>query len=184
MTTIPAQHGRLARGFTLIELMVVLAIVSIMLSIAAPSFNAVTLSMKLSGYANSLVSSTMLARGEAIRRNAAVSMCVSSNGGSCGTGGWEQGWIVMCNTVDHASCDPAGADVLVIQSQQALASGWKVTEAAARNTISFDPTGTGATSAALTVCRAAPSVGAQQRAVRISATGRPSVAKTSATTCG
>jgi hypothetical protein len=35
----------------------------------------------------------------------------------------------------------------------------------------------------MTVCRATPTVGAQQRTVRISATGRPTILKTTGTTC-
>jgi type IV fimbrial biogenesis protein FimT len=178
-----AVGGTVMRGYTLIELMVTLAIASILLSIAAPSFNDVMLSMKLSGYSSNLVASTMLARGEAIKRNAVVSLCVSNNGTTCGSGGWEQGWLVMCKTTDHAFCDSAGTDTLVIQYQQAAATGWKISAANALAMINFDPTGTGATSATLTVCRATPTVGTQQRAVRISASGRPSVTKTSNTSC-
>jgi type IV fimbrial biogenesis protein FimT len=50
--------------------------------------------------------------------------------------------------------------------------------------LNFDPSGTGATAASMTVCRATPSVGEQQRLVRIGATGRPTVVKTSSATCG
>lgn len=171
------------RGFTLIELMVTIAIAAVLLSVAMPSFDSVILSTKLSAYSGNLVASTLLARGEAIKRNAVVSLCVSSNGASCGTGGWEQGWLVTCQTTDQVVCDPSGAATLVIQYQPTVSPGWKISEANALTRISFDPTGVGATSATMTVCRATPSVGTQQRVVRISATGRPYVSKTSGTTC-
>lgn len=178
----PARTGIL-RGFTLIELMVTIAIVAILLGIAVPSFNSIVLNMKLTSYANDLVASTLLARSEAIKRNAVVSLCVSSNGTSCGTGGWEQGWIVMCNTTDNTWCDPAGPNTMVIQSQPAVSSGWKITESSGITNVSFQPTGTGATAATLTVCRATPTVGSQEREVRISASGRPSVTKTANAAC-
>lgn len=174
---------RVVRGFTLVELMVTIAIAAILLGIAVPSFDGVMLSMKLTSYANNLVASTLLARSEAINRNAVVSLCVSSNGSSCGTGGWEQGWIVMCNTTDNTACDPAGPNTMVIQSQPAVSSGWKITESSTITSVSFQPTGTGATSATLTVCRATPNVGSQERVVRISASGRPSVTKTANAAC-
>jgi type IV fimbrial biogenesis protein FimT len=173
-----AQHG-----FSLIELMVTIAIAAILLAIAAPSFDSVAQSMKLTSYANSLVASIQLARSEAIKRNAVVSLCVSSNGSTCETGGWEQGWIVMCNSTDNTTCDPAGANTIVIESQPAVSSGWKITESSTLASISFQPTGTGANAATLTVCRASPSVSTQERVVRISASGRPSVTKTANAAC-
>ena len=176
-------NAGILRGFTLVELMVTIAIAAILLAIAVPSFDGVALSMKLTSYANDLVASTLLARSEAIKRNAVVSLCVSSDGTSCGTGGWEQGWMVMCKTTDNTFCDSAGANTMVIQYQPAVSSGWKITESSAITSVSFQPTGTGATAATLTICRATPSVGSQERVVRISASGRPSVTKTANGAC-
>ena len=171
------------RGFTLVELMVSTAIVAILVGIAIPSFNSITLGAKLTSYANNLVASALLARSEAIKRNAVVSMCVSPTGTVCGTGGWEQGWIVMCKTTDNIICDPLGSSTIVIQSQPAMSSGWKITESSTQTVIAYQPTGTGANAATLKVCRYTPSIGDAEREVKISSTGRPSVAKTTNGTC-
>jgi type IV fimbrial biogenesis protein FimT len=157
------------RGFTLIELMVTISVMAILLMIAVPSFNDATLGSKLGSYANNLVAGAHLARSEAIKRNAAVTLCVSSDGTDCATGDWEQGWIVRAT------------DGTVIQRQQALPAGLKIT--GSENSLVFAPSGVGATLATFTVCRATPE-GAQKRVVEISATGRPGVKKTTAGTCG
>lgn len=173
------------RGFTLIELMVAIAVLAILLGIAVPSFNDATLSSKLGSYANSLVASANLARGEAIKRNTTVTLCVSANGTSCATtGGWEQGWIVACQTTDNLACDGVGPNRLVFHRQQAVQSGLKITEDDATvRALNFASSGAGTTPAILTICRATPTVGTHQRQVRLSATGRAFVAKTTASTC-
>ena len=56
----------------MIELMVTVAILAILGTIAAPSFNDVILGNKLAAYANNFVASAQLARSEAIKRNAAI----------------------------------------------------------------------------------------------------------------
>lgn len=160
-----------AIGFTLVELMVTIAVMAILLGIAVPSFNEAMLGSKLSSFANSLSGSALLARSEAIKRNAPVTLCVSSTGTACGTGSWEQGWIVISD----------GGTVL--HSHAALPSGLKVIEAAANDELVFRPTGVGATSATFTVCRATPSAGGQERVVTISATGRADVDKTTNGAC-
>jgi len=173
------------QGFTLVELLVAMTIVAILMAIAIPSYNALILNTTASQYANSMAESALLARGEAIRRNAAVTVCISTDGATCGSGsgGWEQGWLVSCKTNDLVTCDTAGASTLVIRYQGAAKSGWKITEASGLANLNFDPSGTGATTASMTVCRATPTVGEQQRLVRIGATGRPTVVKTNSATC-
>ncbi|MHB1054096.1 MAG: GspH/FimT family pseudopilin [Thiobacillus sp.] len=165
------KRGPLQRGFTLIELMVTISILAILLMIAVPSFIEVTLGSKLGAYANNLAASAHLARSEAIKRNAVVTLCVSSNGTSCASGGWEQGWIVRA------------ADGTVVQRQQALPAGFKATETGGATSIGFQPSGVGAAAATLTVCRATPTAGGQERVVTISPTGRPNVTKTTTGSC-
>jgi type IV fimbrial biogenesis protein FimT len=165
-----AMHPRanLSAGFTLVEMMIVIALVAIIMAIAVPSFREASLGSQLRATANELVAGAMLARSEAIKRNAAVTMCVSTSGTACTGGSWEQGWIVI-----------QGGNVL--QRQQAGATGFKVSSGV--TTLDFQPIGAGATPATFTVCRATPTVGAQQRIVAITFTGRASVSTQTSTTC-
>ncbi|WP_194723885.1 GspH/FimT family pseudopilin [Noviherbaspirillum malthae] len=155
-------------GFTLIELMVAVAVTAILLGIAVPSLLDVLLGSRLTAHANTLVASLQLARSEAIKRNAVVTVCPSANGTSCTDGSWEQGWIVLVNDT-------------LLQAQGAARHGMRITGTASR--IDYQPTGLGATVASLTVCRQTPTVGDQERVINTSATGRVSVKKTTAGTC-
>lgn len=165
MKNIPRRE---ASGFTLLELMVTLAVAAILIGIAVPSLSDATLTGKLSASANDLVAGVAMGRSEAIKRNSVTSLCVSSNGSSCGSGGWDQGWIVISGST-------------VIQKHPAAPTGFKVTSSVTR--IDFQPSGVGNTQASLTVCRSAPSAGAQERVVNVSATGRAYVSKTTTGTC-
>ncbi|TLY55709.1 MAG: prepilin-type N-terminal cleavage/methylation domain-containing protein, partial [Gammaproteobacteria bacterium] len=86
------RHG----GFSITELMVVVAIVAILLGIGAPSYRYITNSYRMSAEVNGLLGDLQYARAEAIREGQPVTACVSNDGASCTRGAdWANGWIVF-----------------------------------------------------------------------------------------
>ena len=83
-------------GFTLIELMITLALAAIILSLGIPSFRNVIQNNRAATQSNELVAALGLARSEAVRRGANVRLCPSTNQATC-TGGnnWANGWIAL-----------------------------------------------------------------------------------------
>lgn len=98
-------------GVTLIELMVALAVTAILLTVGIPAFTDFIATNRMSAAVNDVVSSLQLARSEAIKRRALVTVCPSTDGASCTGGGLEQGWIVFADNNGNAQAD-AGEDVL------------------------------------------------------------------------
>ncbi|QCO68133.1 prepilin-type N-terminal cleavage/methylation domain-containing protein [Luteimonas yindakuii] len=81
------------RGFTLVELMVTIAIVAILAAIALPSFRASFRSNRLATTTNELLASLSLVRSEATRSTIGAGLCASDDGLSC-SGTWDDGWLV------------------------------------------------------------------------------------------
>ncbi|MCK5829678.1 MAG: GspH/FimT family pseudopilin [Methylococcales bacterium] len=76
------------QGFTLLELMVTLAIAGIIMVIGIPSFNDTIKNTRLTSNINELVASLNYARSEAVKRNMLVSIKKSATQ-------WESGWNVF-----------------------------------------------------------------------------------------
>lgn len=87
-------------GFTLIEVIVTMAVIAILAAIAIPSLRGFADSSRVTSATNDLVSALNLARSEAVTRAVNVTVCKSANQTTCETTGnnWAQGWIVFIDT--------------------------------------------------------------------------------------
>ncbi len=84
-----------AWGFSLIELMVTIAIVAILLAMAFPSFEGAMRSNRVATTTNEMLASLALARSEAIRSSRDSMLCASGDGLACDdTLDWNAGWII------------------------------------------------------------------------------------------
>lgn len=92
------QRTASQRGFTVVELMIVVTIAGILLTVGAPAFLDVVSRTLTNSQARTLLSGINSARGEAIRRNATVVICPSSDGADCDAGNWTAGWLVFVDT--------------------------------------------------------------------------------------
>lgn len=103
-------------GFTLIELVVTVALAAIVLTVGVPAFGTFIKNNRLITSTNALVGALNLARSEAIKRNVRVSVCKSSDGAACtGTGNWEQGWLVFVDSDNDATYDNGTETLLRVQ---------------------------------------------------------------------
>lgn len=83
-------------GFTLIELITTLVIAGILMAWAAPSFTGFVKNNRLTTQANDMMADLALARSEAIKRAANITVCKSTDGLTCNAGAsWSNGWIVI-----------------------------------------------------------------------------------------
>jgi type IV fimbrial biogenesis protein FimT len=94
--THPSSRFVTNAGYTLVELIAVLAITAILLGTAIPSFGNLINDTQLSTQVNEFAGYLNYARSEAIKYGMHVEICKSSNGSSCDThANWQDGWIIF-----------------------------------------------------------------------------------------
>lgn len=109
-----------AAGFTVIELMITVALLAILTALALPSFRSFIQNNRLASQANEIVAASQLARSEALKRGVNVAICSSDDGQTC-TGNFNDGYIVLA--------DPGGDDEELVRVYPAPGDGFVFTPA-------------------------------------------------------
>jgi type IV fimbrial biogenesis protein FimT len=104
MTNKASRHD----GFTLVELMVTLAVIAILAMFAVPNFGSLMRRHRVTSVANQLLADLSYARTEAAMRGKYVSICASDDGTSCSSSpSYASGWIVYAYPTGAAGANQA-----------------------------------------------------------------------------
>lgn len=143
-------------GFTLLELMVTLAVSAVLAMIAAPSFDALLSSSARTAALTNINGDLRFARGGAVSKSRDVVICASADGSTCSASTtWDTGWIVFTDLNGNGApdygtgtCDTA--EDCLLKSQSAMTGGVTLRADAAQLTFSnLGEVSSGATNLAL-----------------------------------
>jgi type IV fimbrial biogenesis protein FimT len=106
----PRRVPTKSAAFTLVELMVALALVGILLAAAAPNTRAFLAAAELRERSEALMRALSVARSEAIKRGTRVDVCPSTDREHCAPSAtWETGWLTFVNESKSAQPPQASA---------------------------------------------------------------------------
>ena len=160
------------RGFTLVEVMVTVAILAIILTVAVPNFVSFKRNSELTAASNSFVAILNAARSEAMKRSVAT-VVLPIDGSN-----WSGGWIAFVDSNYNGIYEPA-SDTLITQSRDPLPSYLSATKNGT-NFFKYNGSGFSLTSAGLAVTTitfarndlTGEELLSQTRRIKISGTGR------------
>ena len=109
------MRARPTSGFTLVELIIAIAILAILLAIGLPSFQGSLRNSRVISTTNELIASISLARSEALRNPGGAVLCTTTNGVTCG-GDWNNGWMIWIDV--NGDGNPGGPNDRVLRYVQ------------------------------------------------------------------
>ncbi len=132
------------RGFTLYELLITMLVIGIVLSVGIPSFSDFTRNSRITGTANDMHSSFHLARSEAARSKAPITICASADplgAALCDGATFDGGWIIFMDL--NGDIARAGAGENVIRAHPPVDDAINIATNAGADYFGFAPTGLG-----------------------------------------
>lgn len=171
------QHMKKEFGFTLIELMIVIAIAGVAIALGVPMLGNYARDSRLTTTTNGVVLAVNYARSEAVKRTETVSLCPSTDQVSCAGGtDWSIGWIVWVDESDDRTVD-AGETILRVGD---AVDGSISIDTAAATALTFDTDGSLSTpnTATFTV-EPSGCTGTERRTISVNLSGRPRTSEVS-----
>ncbi len=140
------------QGFTLIELIIVLAIGGILFSSALPAFSRLIAKNQQTAQLHTLFHHHQLARSEAIRTNLAVLLCKSNDAQHCTPKSkWSDGWIIFSDTNNNKKID-GNERVVYIQQALSVNLSLKYKGFGSHHYVRYFPAGLSSTNGTFTLC--------------------------------
>jgi len=140
------QRRASTAGFTLIELIIVVALAAIIMTLAVPSFQHMVANNRITSHTNELVMAINMARSEAVKRNVRVILCRSANPTAsppaCGgtANDWTTGWLLFASGNANDTYEN-GVDTL-IRVGEAARTGIQIrTNATSNNNLEINSNG-------------------------------------------
>lgn len=125
-------------GFSLVEYVIALTMVAIAALCIAPLYYKLGDDYRVSARTNDLVTALRYARGQAIARGQAVSICSSDDGSRCTSGSWGRGYLVFVDGGDSGG--PARVIGAVLQARSVRGSAVTISTERA-DVLTFTPVG-------------------------------------------
>lgn len=169
------------RGFTLVELIVTIALVAILSTLAIPSFSEMLRQWRRDSATRELSTSLQLARSESIKTSRQIVMCPSTNGTACVAGTeWRNGWMVYVDdgagTQSNANNQVYNTNERILKVVSAQAGVATLTSTGGVQLMQFLPNGiVGSATTTFTVTPSGASAATKVDKITISRVGRVSV---------
>lgn len=127
-----------ANGFTLLELLITIAIAGLLVAMAAPNLSDIFDDNVTTTQTNYFATAVNVARSEAVKRNERVVLCKRSGTSCDSSANWQDGWIVFVDLNGNDNVD-SGEEISFID---ALRDGYSLTpDPVGINLLAFEPSG-------------------------------------------
>lgn len=163
------------RGFSLVELMVTVAVLAVILGLGVPGLTSLIGKSRISAKSSELLADLSLARSEAIKRGIRTTFCPSVSGSSCGGTDWSAGRIVFVDDNGNGTFD-TGSDIVLRVGDPLTGNATLTSSYTTASPLQYLPSGQASGTGSFTICQS----GQPGRIISITLAGATSVSATAA----